>query len=232
MYQWEDSPVEIKPLPVKRDWMDFTDKKHAYNCFPLSMANRIGWGVSLKENLSFIWDGINDSSSVHVKILSDSQFFHPNRGNRTISIETGVRISPQKNVSLLTTPPPNIFYDGFQCISTLISTSVLVSPLPIGIMVYKPNEIITIKKGSIIASLLPVKLQELNEYEILVKRGHPEFEQNEEWCQRIYERSQVSREMNSKGKWTHFYRNAVDHKGIPLGSHEAKSITMKVNHED
>ena len=36
----------IEPLSVKRDWMDATPEKHAYHCFPVTVANTIGWDLS------------------------------------------------------------------------------------------------------------------------------------------------------------------------------------------
>jgi hypothetical protein len=52
-----------------------------------------------------------------------------------------------------------------------------------------------------------------------------------EWNQRIRERGIVSQEKNQNGEWTHFYRDAVDHTGEPLGRHESKKIVMKVVNE-
>ena len=35
--------------------------------------------------------------------------------------------------------------------------------------------------------------------------------------------------INKEGKWTNFYRDAVDHKGNKIGEHEIKAIRLKVN---
>ena len=60
--------LSIKQTRVKRNWMDNTYDAHAYHCFPISLANSIGYELSAPEDITFIWDGIDDSSADHVKI--------------------------------------------------------------------------------------------------------------------------------------------------------------------
>jgi|688.fasta_scaffold353686_2 hypothetical protein len=221
--------ASIDQLPMHRDWMDITFDRHAYQCFPVSLSNRLGWGISYPEDITFIWDGINDSSADHVKILSGSKYAHPNRGNRTISFYTDLTFVEEsgKNLSLLTMPVPNQFIRGAQCMSTLISSSVLASDLPIAWMITEPNIEITIPAGTPVAAILPLSLTDIQSHELEVRNGRPEYEDNK-WNTRMRERGEVSQQLNSKGEWTHFYRDAIDHNGDPLGQHEAKKIIMKV----
>jgi hypothetical protein len=232
VYTEPNSPAQLDQLPMTRDWMELTFDRHAYQCFPVSMANRAGLGISFKEDVSFIWDGINSSSDHHIRITRGENFAHSKRGNRTVSFETGLYFSPENNISLMTMPPPNIFLDGIQCISTIISTSALVGNLPIALMVTKPNVEIIIPAGTIIASVLPISISELNNIEINIISNRPNFMSDEKWNDRIRERGEVSQKLNSKGQWTHFYRNAVDHNGDSYGEHEAKKILIKVKNEN
>lgn len=232
VYQDIGSLAILDQLPMNRDWMDATFDRHAYQCFPVSLANRAGLGVAFKEDLSFRWDGVNTSSNHHIEIIKGGGFAHTNRGNRTISFETGLYFSPEENISIMTMPPPNIFLDGIQCISTIISTSALTGSLPIAVMVTKPEEEIIIPAGTIIASILPVSLTELNNTEVSIISGQPDFMSDDKWKERIKKRGQVSQKLNSKGEWTHFYRNAVDHNGEAYGNHEAKKIIIKVLNEN
>jgi len=232
VYREPNSPTQLDQLPMTRDWMDLTFDRHAYQCFPVSMANRAGLGISFKEDVSFVWDGINTSSDHHIRIIKGENFAHSKRGNRTVSFDTGLYFSPESNLSLMTMTPPNIFLDGIQCISTIVSTSALVGTFPIALMVTKPNVEIIIPAGTIIASILPISLSELNNIEIDIISKRPDFMSDANWNNRMRERGEASQKLNSKGEWTHFYRNAVDHNGEPYGEHEAKRIIMKVNDED
>lgn len=231
-YKDINSHASIDQLPMQRSWMDDTFDRHAYQCFPVSMANRLGYGISFDVDISFIWDGIYSSEDKHIRILRGAEFVSTRRANGTVSFDTGIYFSPEKNISLLTMQPPNIFSDGYQCMSTVVSTTALIGSIPIAIMVNKPNQEITIKAGTIVASLLPISLSEINDTTLMVKKGSPDFMRNPKWNTLIRERGEVSQELNSKGEWTHFYRNAVDHKGEKYGEHEAKKIIMKVLNED
>jgi hypothetical protein len=48
------SYANIDQLPLQRDWMDLTFDRHAYHCFPVSLSNRLGWGISYPEDIVFI----------------------------------------------------------------------------------------------------------------------------------------------------------------------------------
>lgn len=221
---------KLDQLPLQRDWMDITFDRHAYQCFPVSLSNRLGWGISYPEDISFIWDGVNDSTDSHVKILSGHKYVHSGRGNRTISFYTDLVFSPSKTMSLLTIPVPNQFIRGAQCMSTIISPTALQGELPIAWMITEPNIEITIPAGTPVAAILPISLNQIQEYDVLVKHGRPPYE-DYQWKNRMRERGAKSQELNMAGQWTHFYRDAVDHNGDPQGEHEAKKIIMRVKYD-
>ena len=225
--------ASIDQLPLQRDWMDFTFDRHAYQCFPVSLSNRLGWGISFPKDIKFIWDGVNDSTSDHVTILEGEEYTHPGRGNRTISFYTGITFdSPDKDdLSLLTMPVPNQFIRGAQCMTTIISPSVLQGELPVAWMITEPNIEITIPAGTPIAAVMPISTASVQEYELDVARGNAPYMEDESWKTKMRDRGDVSMELNMAGTWTHFYRDAVDHNGNPDGKHESKKIIMRVNHE-
>ena len=230
-YKLNDSSGDLDQIQMKRDWMDITFDRHAYHCFPMSLANRLGWGISFPEDITFIWDGINDSTPNHIKIISGQKYVHADRGNRAISFNTGIYFSAKKNVSLLTMPVPNQFINGAQCITTVVSTSVLESDFPIAWMVTQPNVEITIPAGTPVAAILPISLKDVQSYEVVLKNGMPSEWRTKEWSDRMSGRSQASMARNSVGDWTHFYRDAVDHNGDAVGEHESKKIIMKVTND-
>lgn len=221
---------KLDQLPLQRDWMNETFDRHAYQCFPVSLSNRLGWGISYPEDITFIWDGVNDSTDKHVKVLSGEKYTHPGRGNRTISFYTDLIFDFPETTSLLTMPVPNQFIRGAQCMTTIISPSALQGELPIAWMITEPNIEITIPAGTPIAAVLPIGLNDLQEYKVSVYNQRPPYEDNA-WKNKMRMRGEKSQELNMAGNWTHFYRDAVDHEGNPLGEHEAKKIIMKVDYE-
>ena len=87
------------------------------------------------------------------------------------------------------------------------------------------NVEITIKAGTPIASLLPISLSGLNNSEVNLKSMfdlEPGFFPGEDY-------GKIVHDINSSGRWTNFYRDAVDHKGKKIGDHEVKSLRLKVN---
>jgi hypothetical protein len=211
-------------MPIKRGWMDDTVDAHAYKCFPVSLTNGLGWSLSFPEDITFIWDGISDTLADHVTILSGEKWAYTTRANATISFNTGLMIKTQENVSLLAMPAPNFFIPGAQAFTTIMSTSFYKGELPCAWRITEPNKEITIKAGTPIISILPISLTELNNSEATIRdlSDLPNgFFPSSEYSEIVYE-------INKSGKWSNFYRDAVDHKGNSIGSHEAKALRFKV----
>ena len=161
-----ENSADISQMPAKRWWMDDTYDKHAYQCFPLALTNRLGWSVSFPEDISFIWDGVSDSSPDHIKVLSGDKYVSLQRANATVSFNIGIKFITENNVTLLTMPPSNYFIDGATCFTTLISTSFFDGPLPIVYRITQPNKVITIKANTPICTILPISLSDLQNSEI------------------------------------------------------------------
>lgn len=225
-----DFHADIEQLPLKRDWMENTHERHAYHCFPLSLSNRLGWGISFPEDIVVKWDGGGgvDPSQDRVQIIKGNKFTNVYRANHTLSFETGLRFEAEdgENLTLLTMPVPNEFVRGAQCFTTLISTSALPGSLPIAWMITEPGIEITIPAGTPVAAVIPISLSELQDYELVLSK-----DKVVEFNESMKARGDAAQAKNSVGDWSHFYRDAVDHLGNPFGKHEAKKIVMKVTKE-
>lgn len=222
-----ENSADIFQMPVKRWWMDDTYDKHAYQCFPLALTNRLGWAVSFPEDISFIWDGISDTSPDHVKVLSGNKYVGLQRANATVSFNIGIRFTTDKNVTLLTMPPSNYFVDGATCFTTLISTSFFDGPLPIVYRITQPNKVITIKANTPICTILPISLSELQNSEVVFEVR----EKNKDAMLEINNSAsayEIRDSILNSGKWTNFYKNGLNWLGQKIGDHEVKSINLKV----
>lgn len=226
-YKSSKYPATISQMPVKRWWMDDTYEKHAYNCFPVTLTNRLGWSLSYPEDISFVWDGISDSTPNHVKILSGDRYVDTTRSNATISFLTGISFNTDKNLSLLTMPPSNYFVDGATCFTTLISTSFFTHSLPVVYRITSPNKVITIKAGDPVCTIIPISLTELQDSEIVLKESEFRSVTAPTQSDQLKE-MEVRNKILKSGKWTDFYRNATNWRGDELGEHEVKAIRLKV----
>jgi hypothetical protein len=223
VYRTRPGYANVSPLSAKREWMDDTWQAHAYKCFPVSLSNQLGWGISFPKDISFIWDGISDADASHVKILSGHEYVYTERANATVSFNTGLMFITDKDTSLLSSPPPNQFIDGAQPFTTLLSTSFFRGDLPVAWRITKPNTEIIIKAGTPIISILPINLFELQDSEI--KEGSMADLDRKDFLPPEY--SDVVRDINLKGEWSNFYRNATNHLGDKLGEHQVKTIKLK-----
>jgi hypothetical protein len=215
----------ISQSPVKRDWMDETYDRHAYNCFPVTLTNSLGWSISFPEEISFVWDGISDSSPHHVRVLSGEKYVSTGRANGTISFNSGLGFKTDNNLSLLCIPTPNLFIRGVQCFTTLISTSFFHGDFPIAWKITEPMIKITIPANTPIANIIPISLTDLQNSEITFVDQSTIPSTN---CDPKETMKKIN-EITQSGSWTNFYRDGVDACGNNLGEHEVKSIRLKVN---
>lgn len=215
---------EIKPMSIKRDWMDQTSENHAYRCFPVTQANVVGYSLSCKEDIEFIWDGIDDQTGDRV-VISSPKASYSGRGQASISFHTGLVFRTDEDVSILTINPVNYFSDEFETMSSIISTSFYNNPLPLAIKAKKANEKIIIKAGTPVATIIPISLTQLNNTVINI------IEDKDEDIKRMESTKSygaAAQEVNKSGKWTDWYRDAVNEKGESLGSHEVKALKLSV----
>jgi hypothetical protein len=223
-YKTNPNPFILEPMSVKRDWMENTPEKHAYHCFPVTMANTIGWTLSSPVDIVFTWNGITDTSPETVNILSGKEYGYTGRGQSTISFITGLIFKSEKNISLLTINCPNYFYEDFEVMSSLISTSFYPNELPLAIKSKVANKEITIKAGQPIATIIPISLTSLKDESIEIK----DFIFTEEYRNSQKNYGDAAQEINKTGAWTDWYRDAIDEKGHSVGEHEVKSLKLRV----
>lgn len=215
---------EIKPMSIKRDWMDATSENHAYRCFPVTQANVVGWNLTCTEDIEFEWDGINDQTDQHVKIFSP-EGSHAGRGQSSISLNTSLVFRTDVDVSIWTINPVNYFSEDFETMSNLISTSFYSNPLPLSIKAKKANQRVVIKSGTPIATIIPISLTNLNNTAIEIV-GYKDEDRLKEKANIAY--GEAAQEINKSGQWTDWYRDAVNEKAESLGSHEAKALKLSV----
>jgi hypothetical protein len=216
---------DIAPMSIKRDWMNETSEGHAYRCFPVTQSNVVGWSIFCIEDIEFIWDGINDQTPDHIEIIKVPEGSYGGRGQSSISFNTGLVFRTEKDVSLFTINPVNYFSNDFETMSNVVSTSFYDNPLPLAIKAKKSNEKITIKAGTPIATIIPISLSNLNNSSIEMFDYKDEDRKRLEANMSYGDASQV---VNSSGKWTDWYRDAVNEKGETLGEHEVKVLKLNV----
>lgn len=224
VYQTADNCADIDQLSIKREWMDQTFDKHAYHCFPVSTANTLGYQLSFPKDISFIWNGDYGQGN-KVDVLEGNEYVYTGRENGTLSFHTNLVFSTDEDYSIFMYTPPNYFRKEFETISTVISTSFYKNELPVAIRIKEPNVKITIKAGEPFVSLIPLSLSNLDKIEMNVFKGT----YTQDRIDKIISYGNASQEINKVGKWTDWYRQAVNEKGESEGSHEVKNLKLIIN---
>ena len=219
------SNMKITPMSIKRNWMDATSEKHAYRCFPVTQANVIGWNISCLDDISFIWNGINDQTGDNVKILKGKDACYTGRGQSSLSFNTGLYFKTTQDFSLFTINPVNYFSDDFETMSSLMSISFYNNPLPLAIKARSANKKILIKAGTPLATIIPISLGALNNSCIEINE-YQDLHNKKQQANKSY--GDAAQKINKSGKWTDWYRNAVNEKGELMGSHEVKNLKLSV----
>ncbi len=219
-----NSLFDISQMSIKRDWMDLTSEGHAYRCFPVTQANVIGYSLSCKEDIEFLWDGITDQTGDHVEIFNPKSAYS-GRGQSSISMDTGLIFRTDIDVSILAINPVNYFSDEFETMSSLITTSFYNNPLPLALRAKIANKKVVIKAGTPVATIIPISLTNLNNTVISIV-DYQDIDNKRMKANMSY--GEAAQAINSSGEWTDWYRNAVNEKQESLGSHEVKTLRLKV----
>ncbi len=219
------SKINISPMSIKRDWMDLTPEKHAYRCFPVTQANMVGWNLSCDEDIVFSWNGINDTSGDNITIIQGTDFMYTGRGQSTVSFMTGLIFRTEENISFMTINPVNYFNEDFETMSSVISTSFYDNDYPLAIKARTPNKEIIIKAGTPIATVIPMSLGALDNTSIEIYDYSDPLNERQS-AHRTY--GEEAQKINQSGKWTDWYRDAVNEKGETVGIHEAKVLRLSV----
>jgi len=222
VYEMPGNCATLAPLSAKREWATDLPYPHAYKCFPITLANQFGWGISFPDDIMFRWNGKMDGTANNVEVFSGHRWVDFNRGWGIVSFNTGLVFKTSENFTMLGYPVPNEFIDGFQVFTSLISTSFFQKPYQLAGQITRAKEIITIKAGTPIGAIMPVSLAEINE-STAIKKPFADLNMD---MQSLAEYSVFVGEANKNGEVTNFYRDAVDHKDNKLGEHEVKSIKL------
>lgn len=214
----------VEQLSGTREWMDNTAEKHAYMCFPMTISNALGWGISFNEDIRVVWDGIEDTSPDHVTIIEGENTVYTGRSHGTLSFYTGLVINTDEDVSILTMPVPNQYIRGIQTMTTLMSTSFYKGHFPLAMKLTEPNKEIFIPAGTPVAAILPISVGRL-QTDFTLKIAEGDF--SEDYWEELRKYGEAAEAKNSTGDWSRMYRNAINYDGSSMGKHESKNIKLK-----
>ena len=141
------NPPEIKQSRLKRDWMDDTYNKHAYQCLPMTVANVSGWELILQQDVVVEWDGTNNPPKVlEGETLNNRAVVIPSIIG-IMSFATGWAFGTEDGYSTFISGSPNYFVDGAVPLSATIPSFWWPDEFNMNWKITKINEPVTFPKG-------------------------------------------------------------------------------------
>lgn len=223
VYETSKNTAILEPLPAKRKWATDLPYPHVYKCFPVTLANQMGYGISFPDDIVFEWDGNTSVLPSTIKVIEGHKWVYLDRGWGTVSFKTNLIFKTDEDVSMLSYPVPNLFVEGFQIFTTLISTSFFEGPWQIAGQVTRSKYKIVLPAKTPVSAVMPISLAQLNE-SVAIKKPYNEKDHNKNTGDEYHA---YNRMMQKMGEITNNYRNAENHKGEVYGSHELKSIKLR-----
>lgn len=139
----QTNPPKIKQSRIKRDWMDATYNKHAYQCRPMTVANVYGWELSLPCDVRVVWRGDNHQ----VDILSGANCGASSGIIGMVTFSVGWRFKTEPGFSIQIGGSPNLILPGAQALSGIIPTDWWPDEFQMNWMITDPNREIVFPAG-------------------------------------------------------------------------------------
>jgi hypothetical protein len=224
VYEIDGPKTNIFPLEVSRDWM--VENKDGYHCPPVTLTNKLGYGISFEKDISFVWHGKSGQGiDGDIEVLEGSEYCFFGRGGGIIGLSTNLVFKTDSNTSILTMPVPNQFIDGAQCFTSILSSSFYTGNLHVVWKVTSPDKLIKIPAGTPVASIIPISISDLNNTSITMSKESLNRVHGSEYVEAMFEYGKIN------SRLTHWYKNALDHLGNKIGKHEVESLSFKVERE-
>lgn len=137
---------------VKREWMDNTYNKHAYQCLPMTYANVYGWELQLEQDVVVQWDGGNtpptiiSGEKIQTNIGAHKLIVHSSIIGM-ISFSTQYAFRTEENYDIWIGGSPNYMVDGAKPLSAIIPSSWWPDEFQMNWVITKIGEPITFEAG-------------------------------------------------------------------------------------
>lgn len=205
-----DSPV-LRQSRVKRDWMDATHNKHAYQCMPMTVANVYGWELLLPCEVRVVWRGENNQ----VELLNSPKFVVPAGIIRMITFPIGWRFRTEPGYSIQIGGSPNLVLPGAHALSAIVPTDWWPDEFQMNWMITDPDREVIFPEGFPFMFFTVVK-NEVVEGTKLVLDSLPESRETIQ--SRIkYGESKMRRNIEQPWTWTRGIKTGLDADGRQIG---------------
>ena len=159
-------PFDIRPAPLERDWMEATDRRFAYRCLPLNIANGHGWEILSPAGFEAVWDGRPAKEAVTVKPDPGE---HPpalgHFGHGVLTFHVPALFETDTGVDLFVTGPINRPKDAIGPLSGIIETDWAPYTFTMNWLFTRPHTPVRFEKGEPFCHVFPIARAALDDVE-------------------------------------------------------------------
>lgn len=165
---FEDVKKILKKPSKKRDWFD----PGFYRCLPLTIANQYGISVVNQYDFEVFWNGGNRPEDLKITVfLEDGDIKYPRVnsvfGYGVITFGFPFHIKTAPGVNIMTINPPNTILNNITVLSGVVETDNLRHAFTVNLKLQFAGMNMLVKKGTEIATILPIPRYFSDSFEIL-----------------------------------------------------------------
>lgn len=181
-YQIHDTAPRLAAAPGDRAWMDATDRRYAYRCIPLTIANAMGWELLSPTRVTAEWNGGRGLPDVTVTVddpawgggkLASSHF-----GHGILTFHTGYLFRTEPGIGVWARGTPNRPKDGIAPLDGITETDWLTFTFTMNWLFTRPGRI-TFEKDEPFCFITPIAYRALEtvQPEIVPIAEEPELQE-------------------------------------------------------
>ena len=165
VYTLDGHPIDIRPAPLERDWMDASKERFAYRCLPLNIANAHGWEMLVPIGFQAVWNGTKDLNAISV--IADGgkdapAASHFGMGVLTFNVNCLFRTEPEYD--LLVQGPVNQPKDAISALTGIIETDWAPYTFTMNWMFTRAGAVVRFEEGEPFCHVYPIRRGEVEEF--------------------------------------------------------------------
>ncbi|GGR74342.1 hypothetical protein GCM10008959_39490 [Deinococcus seoulensis] len=155
--------ADLMPIivaPTQRVWMNETNKRFAYRCLPLAIANQHGWFVLNSHRIEVTWNGGSEPQDVQIKRLAGPRTntlpVHSQLGYGILTWQIPYLFRTPPHMNLMVRGPTNMPKDGVSALDGIVETDWAVAPFTMNWQMTRSDNPVIFDIGEPICMIFPV----------------------------------------------------------------------------
>ena len=216
-YVKPNAPIDIRPAPVERAWMEATPDRYAYRCLPLNIANSFGWEIYCAESFQCAWNGGSAKEAINFGTTTEQAraqvSSHFGSGILTFHVHGLFHTPP--GFDLYVTGPVNRPKHGIAPLTGIIETSWSPYTFTMNWLFTSKDHVVNFEKGEPFCMLFPVPHGLIEQFDprlVPFSENKPLAQMHNEW---VNSRNNFNKDLQVPGsqavtdKWQKAYYRGV-----------------------